>query len=558
MRSMRWLTRTHRSLLLIILVALAAHGQMLGRGFVSDDWDWLHIGATAQFPEYVTGNYAGVQGQGGSYRPVITLVMQLMYAGFGLQAFWYHALSLVLLIATAVGIAHLVLLLLAAVRQREWIAWMSALFFVLMPTHAEAVYWVAGLPDMVAAACMVWSTVFMIRSVRTASLQTVVSAFALWIVALGAKENAIVLPGIWAASTVCVAAMEWNREQVKHIWRRLLLVYGSATVVLILFVLLRRFALGSGTLSYSVTAAQLTARAAVTSLLHTATATIVGWHEVRHRIVGWIWEHRAVVAGIGGGVAIAFGAWAFRRHWRTAAAWVALLGAGVVAALPNSVVTFHPVFAEGERFAYFPSVFVAVLLAWLCSVVIEKHHRVGRAGALLIALSFVIAIPQYHRAWDEADQAFAQVSKDLEQATMPSVVVGIPEFAQGIAPVLRNGLPQYYVLAHGRSASPVGRLPFYTQWDDRSPVRWVPDVNGWKATYATSTLLWGPDVYTDEAYLIELWGYQYHEQRGGAMLKFVYRPDDPRTARAQRTDSPRVYAWSSEGFIPMPSVELLK
>lgn len=555
---MQWLAHTRRSILLLILVALAAHGQMLGRGFVSDDWDWLHIGATATFPEYVTGNYAGEQGVGGSYRPVITVIMQLLYSVFGVHAFWYHALSLVLLVVTAIGIAQLAKQLMMLHRQREWIAWMSALFFVLMPTHAEAVYWVAGLPDLVAAAGMVWSTVLMMRFVRHNRWRAVLGSVLLWCVALGAKENAVVLPGIWLACTACIAAREWNREQFQQQWRRLVSVYGGAVLLLVLFVLVRRMALGAETLSYSVAATQITAKAAARSLLHTAVATVVGWHELRHQIVSWIWDHRIAVLTVSAMGSVAGVVWFARKNWRTVASWAALMAVGVIAAVPNSVVVYHPIFAEGERFAYFPSVFVVLLLALMCSAVIQKQRQVGRVLAVGIALSFVVAIPHYHRAWDEADRAFARVASDLEQLATPSIVVGLPEFAGHIAPVARNGVPQFYQLTHQLQVSPIGRLPYYTQWEERGPVQWVRDSNGWQATYTPSTTVWGPDVYADEQHLVELWEYNYAEQHGKNRLKHVYRPDDPRTNGYLRGKSPPVFAWSSEGFIPMPQLDSLK
>lgn len=559
----RWLSRVHLPIFLLILVALSAHGQMLGRGFVSDDWDWLHIAATAQFPDYVVGNYAGEHAAGGSYRPVVTVVMQILYALVGLQAFWFHAVSLVLLVGTAIGIARLVQTMMASAKQQVWIAWMSALFFVLIPTHAEALYWVAGLPDMIAAACMVWSTVWMLRWVRHNSWRSATLAVALWVIALGAKENAVVVPGIWFACAAVIASLEWDRASYRsRVWP-MLRWFGGAIVVLIVFVLLRRYALGSSTLVYSVAAAQLTLHNAAFSLLHTLVTPLVGWHEVRHHIVAWIWEHRAWVAITGSVVGLAAIAYGVRTHRRITAAALALVVGFVVAALPNSVVSFHPVFAEGERFAYLPSVFIVILLAWSCSWLIAIQQQLGRAATLMLALSMTIAIPHYHRAWDEADRALETVQRDLTTYaathTRPqAVLIGLPEFAHNIAPVLRNGLPQWYAMTHALAPSPYGRLPYYTQWDDRSEVVWIADSNGWKATYATSTVLWGPATFADTDHLVELWGYNYSLQRGGNFVKFVYRADDSRTQRYRNAIASPIVAWGKNGFIPMPQAPSLK
>lgn len=559
----RWLSRVHLPIFLLILVALSAHGQMLGRGFVSDDWDWLHIAATAQFPEYFVGNYAGEHAVGGSYRPVVTVVMQMLYALFGLQAIWYHALSLVLLVVTAIGIARLVQTIFASVRQQTWIAWMSALLFVLIPTHAEAVYWVAGLPDMIAAACMVWSSVWMVRWLRYNSWRSVVVAVVLWIIALGAKENAVVLPGIWFACTAVIASLEWDRSAYRsRVWP-LLRWFGGAIAILVAFIVLRRYAVGNSTLVYSVAAAQLSLHSAAISLLHTLVAPVVGWHEIRHQIVAWVWEYRVWVVSVVGALGLGTIGYGVRRYGRTTGAALALLAAFMIAAIPNTVVTYHPVFAEGERFAYFPSVFIVVLLAWGCSWLITLQQQLGRAATLMLALSMTIAIPHYHRAWDEADRALATVQQDLTtyaatHSRPQAVLIGLPEFAHTIAPVLRNGLPQWYAMTHDLAPSPYGRLPYYTQWDDRSAMTWVADTNGWKATYATSTSLWGPATYADSNHLVELWGYNYALQRGGNFVKFVYRPDDPRTKSYRSEISPPIIAWSKDGFIPMPQAASLK
>lgn len=203
-QSKRWAS------LLIVLVAVATYFNSLGNYFLVDDF-W-HLNEAAKTPWHALlqpWQYSGddfkaywfneqrlhhVQGEG-FFRPMVTLLYKLAGAAFGLEAWGYHLINVVLHALAALAVFAIARLMFA----RRWVALAVALIFAAHPSHAEAVQWVAANAD-VAAGCFFMAAFaafgWWLRQRRPWQYAGAVLGFA---AALCAKESAVVLPAILLA-----------------------------------------------------------------------------------------------------------------------------------------------------------------------------------------------------------------------------------------------------------------------------------------------------------------------------------------------------------------------
>ncbi len=192
----------------LVAATLLVYAPGLRNGFAYDDY-WLvetnpalrapgsmaHYLGTALFAgtrEAADGVWAG--GSVDYWRPFIKLALLLQFRAFGANASGYHAVSLIVHVAT-------VLLAFVWLRRRVMALWPAALgaaLFALHPARVESVSWVSGSTDLWMAFWVVLGLVVWERGTRAAAIATSI-AFG---IAVLAKETALVVP-------VCLAVDAW-------------------------------------------------------------------------------------------------------------------------------------------------------------------------------------------------------------------------------------------------------------------------------------------------------------------------------------------------------------
>ena len=203
-QSKRWAS------LLIVLVAMTTYFNSLGNYFLIDDFWHLHEAARTPWSALLQPwQYSGddfkaywfneqrlhhVHGEG-FFRPMVTLLYKLAGAAFGLDAWGYHLINVVLHALASLAVFAIARLMFS----RRWVAVAVALIFAAHPSHAEAVQWVAANAD-VATGCFFMASFasfgWWLRQRRPWQYAGAVLAFA---AALCAKESAIVLPAVLLA-----------------------------------------------------------------------------------------------------------------------------------------------------------------------------------------------------------------------------------------------------------------------------------------------------------------------------------------------------------------------
>jgi len=140
----------HPQIAVILLLAnFLLHGWVLTGYFQTDDWYNIEPRSGAQVLQTFVGDWhVGQQGVGGFYRPLVrvsfsvdTLLYGTWAAGYHLTNFLFHFLTV-----------YLFFLLCNTLLRNHWGAALgSALLFSAFPTHPEAVFWLSGRTDLMAA-----------------------------------------------------------------------------------------------------------------------------------------------------------------------------------------------------------------------------------------------------------------------------------------------------------------------------------------------------------------------------------------------------------------------
>ena len=198
-------------ILLLISVALV-HIPTLFNPFFIDDYVYIEtvknidarklidIFTTSTMGEEAAGVWWTPEGPLPFYRPIGEMTFAIDYAIWGLRPFGYHLTNLLLHLLATVLVWRL------ARRLFEMEGWAIVVsgIFALHPIHNEAVAWISGRFDLLAAVCALASTLAFLRArqpndewKRWGALSVV------WfVVGLGCKETALVIPAVLVAVEV--------------------------------------------------------------------------------------------------------------------------------------------------------------------------------------------------------------------------------------------------------------------------------------------------------------------------------------------------------------------
>lgn len=159
-------------------------------GLYADDWFQVRERSLAEVVATFTGDWnAGARASGGFYRPLVRSTFHLDNMLYGLSAWGYHLtngllFSLILWAVYATGA-----FLYPAMRWHV-IAIIAAIL-VLNPIKTEALYWVSGRTDLLAAGLVLWSWYWALRALHEGVLRRALYSLVFLVLGLLSKEVAI-------------------------------------------------------------------------------------------------------------------------------------------------------------------------------------------------------------------------------------------------------------------------------------------------------------------------------------------------------------------------------
>jgi protein O-mannosyl-transferase len=253
----------------LVIVIFAAYIPALSFQFILDDHRFVNdprVQSSGHVWEYFT-NYVWAQFTGGPtsfYRPFFVLWMRLNFILSEMSPWGWHLLSIVKHVLVAVLLGVLVWKLL---RDRS-AALMAGALFALHPAHTESVAWVT-VPDPLMSAAMLGSVLCYLRYADQFSAQSslpsgrsgrkprkpseaearssvawLIASAALCLVALFAKETAVVLLPVLFALALVMPSLKYDGANLRsHLFRALRQTIPFLGVTVI-YLLLRLHALG--------------------------------------------------------------------------------------------------------------------------------------------------------------------------------------------------------------------------------------------------------------------------------------------------------------------------
>jgi hypothetical protein len=238
-----WTTPRRAAACLLLLTALVYAGA-LGGGYILDD-EMIYLDDPSMPRQTIGSAFSGAVPKflwhpAGYcyYRPATVLLHSWLARGFAGQPFWLHLFSL----AAHAGAALAAFLLVSQFAEAR-VAWLAAALFVAHPLHVEAVAWMAGLPEVVAAGLMFVSLYAVVAATFRSPFQSLAETDG------GLKTAAGSAPWLLAVAYLAAAAAMLTKESalalplmaVVFVGRRAWPFFGLAAGSL----LLRRIAAGS-------------------------------------------------------------------------------------------------------------------------------------------------------------------------------------------------------------------------------------------------------------------------------------------------------------------------
>lgn len=371
----------------IIRNTLIQDGSQFWRALTSDVW-WAFNGG-----EQAVSNY---------WRPSFVLWMIFNFRCFGLAPFGWHLTNIVLHL-TVIAVAFAVLRHLGISRQ---IAGAIALLFAVHPIHSESVAWISGAPDLILGGALLGSLWFVVQLRKNQTPFRWVLSLGLFLVALGAKEIAMVYPLIVAA----VVGDRDSDQKPGARWREIFTFTWPFVAVAAIYLLTRQVILGT-TQRFPVgganlTEAILTAPAVFTFYLRQA--LIPFW-------IGPSYPLRAVTPQTMGAnnfflplfVTMIAGWWMIwmARRSKIAKVGVALFLIPLLPAM--NIVVFGPEHIVHDRYLYLPLLGLLILLIPGVASLLQRIKSDGtvRQSLLIFLAAVLLSIPlgaqtiRYNRAW---------------------------------------------------------------------------------------------------------------------------------------------------------------
>jgi protein O-mannosyl-transferase len=337
------------------------------------------------------------------WRPSFVFWMILNFRCFGLATFGWH-LGNILLHLAVIALAFALLRRLAVSRP---VAGAIALIFAVHPVHSESVAWISGAPDLILCAALLGSIWFVNLLSERKTLLRWALAIALYVVALGAKEIAILYPLIVIA-LLRRSGRETGEKGLS--WARTLSIAWPFAVVALAYLIARQSILGaterlpeSGT---SLGEAILTAPAILAFYLRQMIFPV--W-------IGPSYPLRAVTAaniGVGNfivpfAIAIVAGWWMMRMAGRSKIARIGMALFLVPLVPAMNIVAFHPEQLVHDRYLYLPLLGFLMLVVPALGSLLQRvaGERMTRRPLLVYAFAVIVSVPlagitvRYNRAW---------------------------------------------------------------------------------------------------------------------------------------------------------------
>ncbi len=424
----------------VAFAALAAYANTLSGGFVYDDIDnvlrnpWIR--EPGRLGEAFTHHMAAFSPAYDTsyYRPLMHVIFAGAESLFGLNAWGYHLVQLLLHMASCVVVFVLLVRFTdggeksAAAPGQLQGAFVGAILFAVHPIHIESVAWISGVVDL-SYSLAVLLTLLALTS--TNPWRRLLLAPAIFFVALLGKEPAVMLIPIFAILAVARGDLKERKGR-----RQLVAVAAGLGVALTVYLVLRVAALGGlmgtggaqrvtvGIRDGLLTAVALFGKYAGLLLLPVNQTALYDFPVAREFADPRVWMGIAAVG------AAAILAWQLRRN-PGAVLGMALLSLPILPAL------YVPVLGNGlvaERYLYLPSAGLALLAARAWNAWARRRpswFRAWAAAAAVLVIAGGAATFSRNRVWHDEIALWTDAARKSPRSAAVHAHLGFALYSGG-------------------------------------------------------------------------------------------------------------------------------
>jgi len=475
-------------------VGLILYSPVIKGFFVSDDFDWIGRAKDLSVQTFFIKNADGVR-DAGVYRPITSFSFWVNYKIHKLNPIPYHLTNIIFFIGTA----FLIYVLLKKLKANNFVAYLAGVFFLIIPSHPEAVSWISGRGDVLTTFFYLLALISYIHFRENNKLKYYIFSLVCFVMAILAKEMAMSLPAIIFVYEIL---WQWKKENKNLQIRKLFLLLLPFCIILAAYFVARYL---TTNIFFGLYSNAHVAFKPLNYLSNLWTALAVNFFtgEIRTLVIAKIiWRYQLILSILVIPV-IYFG---YKKFQNNCKIWLFAISFFILSAAPILSLSFSKTTDEGDRFAYLSSVAVAIILAIIIAY-IKNLFSNGKQRIIFIFLfafcSFylssilVLKNTQWRAASDLAYGLLMNFEKHVNfSKTQGVVILGMPDNISG-AQIWRNGwhraLSLYYPAY--RQDLLVAKLGFNIPLTGSSvlPVKWEKTANGYLAT-ATKDFFVGSNI----------------------------------------------------------------
>ncbi|MBT4849601.1 hypothetical protein HON36_01990 [Candidatus Parcubacteria bacterium] len=491
-----------------LFIVLVVYGKTTANYFVSDDWHFLWLAKDTSWSwKIFATNYEGGN-IGGSYNPILIILYKIFFPFFGLKSSTYHFLSLLLHTTNGFLVYHIARKIFDVIKlssQKSW-AIMAAILFLLWPTHAEIINWIAAWPHLWMTTFYLSSLLFYFKYKDSQRAKHFFLSVLFFTLALFTKEVAISLPFvilIWKAYLQSV-----KKEKYNFSLKNLGVYFGTLAIFLALrykFIGLLFGYYGKKSLGISVGDWAGNLGAFVSDFF-----TFGYLREIFFKV----WYHHLETVAIV--VLISFATYFYWTLIKRKYDYGIIILTFLLTIAPTLPLGLHRMTFAGERYLYLPSVFAIIFLVALLSRRDWGYkYKFFVVAGLLFLCTMVLSYKNF--VWQNSSEISRQIVasyKELNLETNQKLIsVGLPDNLLG-AELFRNNLQQALELNYPDSYPQITHLPIYTQLNPNNKnenlLTWRQDRVGWFAESVDGGyVVTGQTSITISGIYFELWNYNY-------------------------------------------------
>ena len=450
-------------LFLLAIIGFLAYSNIINSYFLSDDF--------VQIGKVLSGDFSVAWGQahGGFFRPLFILsyivdsrVWHARPLGYHLTNVAIHALNSFLVFQVA---RQFLQQLASPAKSARAASIAAATLFLLHPSHTEAVTWISGRADLLATCfCLASLWCFIVYAVQGRSLFLALAVL-FGAAALLAKESAICLPFL-----VLIVGLYLSRK------REALMAFGAFAALLVAFLLMRAFFIGSFIGGYGAgqhlnfSPRWIGERLLEAEVRSISPALPDAWSSFLFRPLQS--KFFIFIALVTSGLSAALVVMRRRRYNRAERKaqnrfLLVLYALFLIALLPAINLQLNVYNSLGERFLYLPTVFSCLMLSYVSVVWIRKPKL--WLMILTCALGFYgWRLYVANTRWRAAARMTLSINQALAAPGSANriAILNAPDNLQGI-PVFHNGLPE--MLQFFQNQTQVERLDILAFQSFQSP-----------------------------------------------------------------------------------------